>query len=87
MLFRSLAYMLVVDTPIFAKTDKRGTAVLDGLSAGEYEVHMWTPGTTAASTVAAQRVKLSAGEAATLMFTSLIKPTVAPAPSTTPSTY
>ena len=82
-----LAYMLVVDTPIFAKTDKRGAALLDGLSAGDYEVHMWMPGTTAASTVAAQKVKLLAGETAKLVFTSIIKPPVAPAPSTTPTTY
>lgn len=39
-----IAYVLVVDTPFFAKADSQGRAVLDGLPAGEYEVHMWYPG-------------------------------------------
>ena len=76
-----LAYLLVVDTPIFAKTDQRGAAMLDGLSAGEYEVHLWAPGTSAA-TVAAQKIKLQANEAATLVFASGSKsPGAAPAKS------
>lgn len=79
-----LAYMLVVDTPIFAKTDKRGIALLDGLSVGEYEVHMWYPGTTASTRPAPQKIKISANEAATLPFTFSLKPpgVNAPKPST-----
>ena len=82
-----LAYMLVVDTPIFAKTDKRGVAVLDGLSAGEYEVHAWTPGTTAATLIAPQKLKLSATEVQTVTFAISVKPPVARLPSPTPATY
>lgn len=79
-----LAYMLVVDTPIFAKTDKRGVALLEGLSVGEYEVHMWYPGTTASTRPAPQKIKISANEAATLPFTFSLKPSGvnAPKPST-----
>ncbi len=69
-----IAYMLVVDTPIFAKTDKRGIAVLDSLSAGEYEVHAWYPGTTPPATPARQKLKLSAVESTAITFAFNLKP-------------
>ena len=69
-----IAYMLVVETPIFAKTDKRGIAVLDSLSAGEYEVHAWYPGNTAPATPARQKVKLSAIESTAITFAFSLKP-------------
>lgn len=37
-----LAYVLVVDTPLFAKTGGDGSAALP-VPAGTYEVHVWTP--------------------------------------------
>lgn len=74
-----LAHILVVDTPIFAKTDKRGVLLLDGLSAGEYEVHMWYPGLAPAASAAPQKIKLSATQAATLAFTFNLKPASPPA--------
>ncbi|MEO8385071.1 MAG: methylamine utilization protein [Betaproteobacteria bacterium] len=64
-----IAYVLVVDTPIFAKTDKRGSAVLDGLSPGEYEIHAWYPGMPASALPASQKVKLSATDAPAITFT------------------
>ena len=36
-----IAYVLVVDTPFFAKTGKDGKAKIDGLPAGDYEVRLW----------------------------------------------
>ena len=83
-----IAYLLVVDTPIFAKTDKRGTAMLENLSAGEYEVHVWYPGTAVSSVPAPRKVKLSANESATLTFAFNLKPQslAAPAPAPAPST-
>ena len=69
-----LAYMLVVDTPIFSKTDKRGMALLDGLSAGEYEILTWYPGLTVAATPAPQKRKLSANDNAKLEFVFSTKP-------------
>ena len=79
-----IAYLLVVDTPIFAKTDKRGTAILESVSAGEYEVHVWYPGTVAASAPAPRKVKLAANELATLTFAFNLKSQslAAPKPST-----
>ena len=79
-----IAYLLVVDTPIFAKTEKRGTAILENLSAGEYEVHVWYPGTAVSSAPAPRKVKLSANESATLTFAFNLKPQslAAPKPST-----
>ncbi len=84
-----LAYMLVVDTPIFAKTDKRGVALLEGLSAGEYEIHLWYPGTAASASPAPKKIKLTASEAATLAFTFSLKPSspTAPKPKSGNETY
>ncbi len=38
-----LAYILVVDTPEFAKTDRDGLAVLGSGSAAKGTVHIWSP--------------------------------------------
>lgn len=75
-----LAHLLVVDTPIFAKTDNRGVAILDGLSAGEYEVHFWYPGSVTTANFVPQKIKLSATQSATLAFTFSLKPTSPTAP-------
>jgi len=39
-----IAWLLVVDTPWIAKADAKGMAVLKGLTAGEYALHVWHPG-------------------------------------------
>ena len=36
-----IAYLYVVDTPFFAKSGKDGRARIEGLPAGEYELHAW----------------------------------------------
>ena len=69
-----IAYVLVVDTPIFGKTDKRGSVILDGLSAGDYEVHAWYPGTALSAIPAPQKLKLSATDAPTITFAFSAKP-------------
>jgi plastocyanin len=38
-----VGYIYVVDTPYFAKTDNTGSARLDGVPAGDYELHTWHP--------------------------------------------
>lgn len=38
-----VGYVLIVDTPHFALTDRDGRAFVDGLPAGRYSVHAWTP--------------------------------------------
>ena len=81
-----IAYVLVVDTPYFAKVDGRGRAVLDGLPAGEYEVHMWYPG--GAVIPSPQKIRLGAGESGELKFTFSGKPLAsrpAPAPGNAPA--
>ena len=36
-----LAYVYVVDTPWFAKTGRDGQARIEGVPAGEYDLHLW----------------------------------------------
>ena len=38
-----LGYVVVVDTPHFAKTDEQGVALIDGVPSGDYVVAAWTP--------------------------------------------
>lgn len=78
-----IAYMLVVDTPFYAKADKRGTAVMENLPAGDYEVNLWYPGTAASGSAKPQKIKLTTNEAATLTFAFPLKPQnlAAPKPS------
>jgi plastocyanin len=41
---RMLAWVVVVDTPWFSRTDATGVAELGNLPAGDYELHFWHPG-------------------------------------------
>jgi plastocyanin len=41
-----VGWVLVLDTPWFARTDKGGRAALTNLPAGEYQLHAWHPGMT-----------------------------------------
>jgi plastocyanin len=38
-----LGYILVVDTPHYALTDRSGALALESLPAGDYALHVWTP--------------------------------------------
>jgi plastocyanin len=38
-----LGYIVVVDTPHFAKTDEQGVARIDGVPSGDYGLAAWTP--------------------------------------------
>lgn len=40
---RMSAYIVIVETPYFEKTDERGQAVLREVDAGRYSVHLWYP--------------------------------------------
>jgi plastocyanin len=51
-----LGYIVVVDTPYFARTNERGVALLDGVPGGDYAVSAWTPRVRASGLPAAQRV-------------------------------
>jgi len=58
---RMVAYVLVVDTPYFAKVDGQGRAHFEGLAPGEYEITAWQPQSGGASFTGTQRVQLSDG--------------------------
>ena len=45
------AWVVVVDTPYFAKTSASGTAALKGLAPGDYHVSVWYPGPTVAPAI------------------------------------
>lgn len=40
---RMVAYLVVVDTPHFAKSDENGNARIEGLAPGEYRISVWHP--------------------------------------------
>jgi plastocyanin len=62
---RMVAYVKVVDTPLFAKTDADGVARIE-LPAGKYKLSAWHYNQAAAAGAAAeQQVTVKAGDAAT----------------------
>ena len=61
-----IGYVLVVQTPHFAKTDANGVARLRDLPAGAYDLHAWHPHQRAAA--ATQRVTLDAASAPAIAF-------------------
>lgn len=62
-----VAYVYVVETPWFGKTDKDGAARIEGLPAGDYEINAWHYAQDARP--APVGVKLRADETATTAFT------------------
>jgi plastocyanin len=73
-----LAFVLVVETPYFAKAGPDGRARIENLPAGEYEVRLWYYGQAIES--APQSVKLRADETAEAAFTVTPKAVVARPP-------
>jgi plastocyanin len=65
-----IAYLLVVPTPYFAKTDEQGRATATA-PAGRYRLEVWHPRLSAAL---AQEVVLPAGEALARDFSLTLKP-------------
>jgi plastocyanin len=61
-----IAYIYVVESPWFAKSDKGGVARIEGLPAGEYDVHAWHYAQDARPLPAG--VKLRAEETGTAAF-------------------
>jgi len=56
-----LAYILVIDTPWFAKADAQGRAVLADVPAGRYRLVVWHPRITDAESLLQREVQLAAG--------------------------
>lgn len=61
-----IAYVAIVDSPHFAKMPRQGRARLEGLAAGDYDVHVWHFAQAARQEVRA--LKLRADEAAAVAF-------------------
>ncbi len=76
---RMIAYVKVVDTPHFAKSDANGTARIDLPAAGKYTLRAWHFN-MAANAAAEQPLTVKAGEAAAAAtFRLAMKPAVADA--------
>jgi plastocyanin len=72
-----LAYIYVVDTPFFAKTDASGAASIDGVPAGDYELQLWHYALAAPQP--AQPLHMT-DDKATAAFTVPLRMTPRPAP-------
>lgn len=75
---KMVAYVLVVDTPHFTKTDDSGRARFEGLPAGEYEIKAWQPLADGTEAIAAQRIKVAADAAQGPVVTLVLKAAAAP---------
>ena len=74
-----IAYIYVVDSPFFGKAASNGQVRLDGLPAGEYDVHVWHYGQAARPY--AQPVRRRADEAGAARFAVAVKPPPPRSPS------
>jgi plastocyanin len=54
-----LGYIVVVDTPHFARTNEQGIALIDGVPDGDYAVTAWTPRVRPANLPSAQPVAVA----------------------------
>ncbi|MBF0344139.1 MAG: methylamine utilization protein [Nitrospirae bacterium] len=55
------AYIYIVETPFFAKTDKGGKAIIKNIPAGEYKVEVWHPHIKKSSASVKETVVISKG--------------------------
>jgi hypothetical protein len=67
------AYVYVLETPFFAKTDDNGQATIADLPPGEYDVQVWHPRINKSSEKKKQRMSLSQGNNEELEFTIKLK--------------
>ena len=63
-----LAYVLVVDTPHFTKTDANGFASLPALTSGSFEINIWTPRMSPSKLPEPDTVDLVSGEPQEISF-------------------
>jgi len=59
-----LGYIVVVDTPHYAKTDEHGLARIDGVPSGDYILAAWTPRARPAALPASRQITVGEGPAA-----------------------
>jgi len=82
---KMIAYVQVVSTPFFAKTDATGKVNLDGLPAGKFHLRAWHYNLPPLNQVVTQDITLNDGENAAGFKLAVIKKT--PAMSTSNSDY
>ena len=70
---RMLAYIMVVETPHFARSEAAGTVLLKELPQGRYEVRVWHPRLVDAAELIAQKAVVGASDAK-IAFTLTLKP-------------
>ena len=68
------AYVMVVDTPYFGKTDDSGVVTLDNLPAGKYEVRAWHPDMGSIKAPLLQTVEVAATGTQQLKFNFDLNP-------------
>lgn len=73
---KMIAYIKIVDTPYFAKTDGAGAARIDLPAAGKYTVKAWHYNTAGGATPE-QVLTVKAGDLTTTVFKLTMKPPVA----------
>jgi len=70
-----LGYVVVVDTPHFAKTDEQGVARIDGVPSGDFVLASWTPRARPAALPPTQQVTVGEGTvAAEIRITGRLSP-------------
>lgn len=67
-----IAYVYVVDTPYFARSDATGRAAIGEMAAGDYDLHLWHP--QQRSQPAVMRVKLDGKAGSDLALTIDVAP-------------
>jgi plastocyanin len=70
-----LGYIVVVDTPHYAKTDEQGVALISGVPSGDYILAAWTPRARPAALPASQQITVGEGTvAAEIQVTGRLSP-------------
>ena len=67
------AYVYVLETPFFAKTDENGTGTISDLPPGEYEVQVWHPRIKNSSEGEKQLITIAEGNTKKTEFTITLK--------------
>lgn len=69
-----VAYVYVLETPFFSKTDSTGRATLAAIPEGDYEVQVWHPRRKKRGSSPPQRTHLEQGEVKQAEFVVALKP-------------
>ena len=71
---RMIAYVQVVNTPYFGKSDATGKVRLDGLPAGKYQLKLWYYGLPGNQQILTQAVNVAEGDLGATFKVNALKP-------------